>query len=619
MKKILVLLIMCFVLATSAFATEVNDYLDAKQAFEDAKFDYQECTKKCDDLEADVLTAAKDYVEESTDLVSSKLKGIKDYVDDETIDLITSDLLTLLDIPDEIDEATSKEDLQKIALKLAGIWSKYKDTVDEYNVDDYYNSVNEIYEKGDLLDDIIECSIEEAESDVSNVELRYGAFDGKMDEVEGYLNSALENLETAPETALENIGSAVTALGEADELLGKLMQELTDSEVSLVEECDTTEADDDDDVADNDDDDTGDNDDDEADDDDDTVSDEDFDDLLDDADLDGDYNSALAEIENAEDMITEKQDDCYITTQAEVKLDEAYGYMDTAYQAVLDDDIGLAWTSMENAKDKAETAQLSAYYSAGTCSDDDDDVSPASVEEFKECLEDAATSLYRNYCYSDYDISEDQQDDIEECFLAYPTSEEEEECIDPIDDLDADSGDDDDDDGNEVTLEIEIEDFSYDGDSMDLEEDITLKIEGTTYSDNDYDVELDNGDLTIELEAVISDNDDLTIDFEDEDGNEFQFKCRLLIDDEELKRVEFTVVAEDFSEDFEESTVTFDFEGNSYDTDDTELSSSGKEIEFENDEDEEFDFGSGLDFDIYGEDDDSDSFEYDGKITVDIT
>ena len=167
--------------------------------------------------------------------------------------------------------------------------------------------------------------------------------------------------------------------------------------------------------------------------------------------------------------------------------------------------------------------------------------------------------------------------------------------------------------------EIEIEDFSYDGDSMDLEEDITLKIEGTTYSDNDYDVELDNGDLTIELEAVISDNDDLTIDFEDEDGNEFQFKCRLLIDDEELKRVEFTVVAEDFSEDFEESTVTFDFEGNSYDTDDTELSSSGKEIEFENDEDEEFDFGSGLDFDIYGEDDDSDSFEYDGKITVDIT
>ena len=76
MKKILVLLIMCFVLATSAFATEVNDYLDAKQAFEDAKFDYQECTKKCDELEAEVLDTAKDYLEASTDLVSSKLKGI---------------------------------------------------------------------------------------------------------------------------------------------------------------------------------------------------------------------------------------------------------------------------------------------------------------------------------------------------------------------------------------------------------------------------------------------------------------------------------------------------------------------------------------------------------------
>ena len=624
MKKILVLLIMCFVLATSAFATEVNDYLDAKQAFEDAKLDYQECTKKCDDLETDVLDSAKDYLEASTDLVSSKLKGIKDYVDDDTIDQITDDLLTLLDIPDEINEATSKEDLQKVALELAGIWSKYKDTVDEYNVEDYYNSVNEIYEKGDQLDDIIECSIEEAESDVSNVELRYGAFDEKMDEVEEYLNSALEDLEDSPENASTSIGNAVTALEEADSLLGKLMEELTDAEVALVEDCDTTEADDDDDTGDNDDDeadddDSGDNDDDEADDDDDTVTDDEFDDLLDDADLDGDYNSALREIADAEELIDEKQDDCYITTSAEAKLDEAYAYMDTAYQAVLDDDIGSAWTNMENAKTRAETAQLSAYFTAGTCSDDDDDDdSHTSVGGFKECLEDAATSLYRNYCYADYDISNEQQDEIDECFLTYPTSEEQEECIDPIDDLDTDdSGDDDDDDDDEVTLQIELEDFSEDLD----EDSISLKIEGTTYDDDDFDVTEDDGELTIELEVVIDDHDDLTLEFKDDDENSFKFKCQLNTDDDEMVEVEFEIGADDLlgNDDWEADTVEFNWDGETYNSTDDELDVTEKDIEFADDEDEEYGFGSRISFQLDGENDDNDDVEYDGKITVDIT
>jgi len=595
--------------------SDVANLADSKAEFLDLKEQIAECNEagdNCDKLEKKIIPVAKDYIKYTANVMVEYIKEIKDDTEGENNTNLVVAQGELYDAINSIDDLETKEDIKAMAADIAVAWDGVVDIIMYSALESFVGKAVEVVEQAEEIGEKLACTVDklkEQGEETTDIEYELGLYDARVVEAKEKHSNAQSVITEDYEQVKIEVRLARISLENADQILESLMEKVDAFDFDMSE-CDVEEEETEDDTEDDVEDVEDESDEDDTEDDVENETASTFEQALEDSGLEDDYDNAVSEMNRTQDEIADKEADGYGISSAENKLAEAENYLLLAENYILNNESGLAYSNLLNAKDAAIEARDDNMFSTGTGTTSSDDGDAVGTKaEFIVCMDEADYSSDRIQCYSDFDISDDDKDDIEDCIREKP-SDEEDECWEDIEP--GEGTDDDDNDSDEYKLEIELEDFT---ENLD-EDSVSLTVEGTDYTP---DISENDGELTIELTAELEDNDDVTLEFDDDEGNEFKFRFRLYIDDDEYGRVQFDIEVNDFDEDFEEDSVTFEWEGSSFDYNSTELYVDGIDIEFDDTDDEDYDFGTSLNFEFDGEDDDNDDYSYQGDMTVDVS
>jgi len=520
----------------------LNTYNNAKKHFDKAKEELAACQATgddCEDVEEEVLDAALDAAEEGIALMLA-------YLEYSGIDgASVADLEKALD---DLDYVQDKDDFEKVVASAKTAWASVSASVKQKTIEDLYAAVEDLVDKGELIDAKLSCGLEELDASDATLNSAVASFsaaiataDQRIDAAEALLSkgddldSVLATIKDAQASLKESqisLSSAHTALTAAG---GSLC-----SEVTIVED----EEDDSDDEDNDDEDDAEQEDTEEADEEDEqeTEEEQDLDELLEDYGLNEYYDDAQDAIENLEEYISEKEEDGYDASDAEEVLQQAKDYLAQGEDLVLESSGAGALSRFFNAQQTAERGMNSDYYdySPGSSSAS----GSADYVAFVECMESATYSSQRTVCYEDYGIRSGTQSDMNDCLAA---ASSESDRIDCYSEADEEAEEQEGDDAEALQDRIDAVQDSLE----DLEKDVTdlydaLAATDEDSSSDDYEaLDSDIDDLLDTVQADIqgyeNDLDDVQdeLDFSDEDEA-----------DELLDALEDEV--EDYIEDIEE-------------------------------------------------------------------
>ncbi len=506
-KRFYALFLICVLFILPFAAAEnvtslLNTYDNAKKHFDKAKEELVDCQAtgdECEDIEEDVLDAAIDTAEEGIALMLA-------YLEYSGIDgASVTDLEKALD---DLDYVQDKDDFEKVVASAKTVWASVSVSIKQKTIEDLYAAVEELVDKGELIDAKLSCGVEELDASDVTLTSAVASFSAAIATADQRIDAAEDLLSKGDDldSVLATIKDAQASLKESQRSLSTAHTALTAAGGSLCSEVTIVEDDDDDD-----DDENGDDTDEEdeaeqeaeqedteeaeaaEDDEEETEEQEqDLDELLDDYGLSDYYDDAEDAIENLEEYISEKEDDGYDATDAEEVLEQAKEYLAQGEDLVLESSGNGALSRFFNAKQTAERGMNSEYYDYNPGSSSAS--GSADYVAFVDCMEGASYSYQRTICYDDYGIADGTQSDINECLSAASSESDRITCYSEADEeAEEQEGDD------EEALQDRIDAVQ---DSLEaLEEEVTDLYDALAATDEDSSSD--------DYEALDSDIDDL--------------------------------------------------------------------------------------------------------------
>ncbi len=422
---LLVLLVLPFAAADSA-SSLLFSYEKSQVKFLDLKEEFEECQlldDDCDDIENELLDTALPYVEDAITLMLAYVYYVNDADN-------TDAQAELEQARDDLQYADSKEEYDDVLAAVTTAWKSVADDIKQKTVEDLFAQVDALVDKGKIIDAKLECGIGELGSSTDALDDAYASFaadiaeaDEQIDAAEDLLDKVgdLSEVVSTIKSAQEALKSSQTSLTEARDALtakgGSLCTEV------VIEEDEDDDADEDDDV-----DKTEDEEEVEEEVEEEEVEEEaDLDELLNEYGLDSYYEDAQDAIETLVEYIEEQQEDNYDTSEADVVLAQAEGYLEDAEELVLEKSGIGAISKLLNAQQTAARGLNSEYYSAGGGSSSSGTGSE-DYEAFVDCMEGASYSYQRDACYEDYGIDGDTQTEIADCLAAANAEAERLDC-----------------------------------------------------------------------------------------------------------------------------------------------------------------------------------------------
>lgn len=415
MKKIWIVVLLLFIIPfvwAAELSSLIDNYEQKKETFLEYKAELESCTDAgddCEDIENDVLDAAIDTAELGIEIMQAYIE----YTAVTDADTLIEQLETA---KNDLKYADSKEEFDAVIADVRATWSTVADDIKQMTVEDLYAAVDELVDKGELIDAKLSCGIDKLTDGSEVLDTTYEEFsaaitaaDEKIDEAEALLEANDYDAALAAITAAQNsLKDSQSSLQTATTTLSAEGGELC-AEVTITEDEDETE-DETEDEAENESEDESET---ESEDEEEQQEEEeqDLDELLSDYGLSSYHNDATEAIETLVDYIDERKEGGDDTSEAEDVLADAETYLAEGEQLVLEEEGTGAISKFLNAQQTAERGLNSEYYSEGEATVEGSE----DYQAFVDCMETASYSSQRDECYDDYDISGEVQDEIESC------------------------------------------------------------------------------------------------------------------------------------------------------------------------------------------------------------
>jgi len=158
--------------ANNAHKEKVNKWNQAKLRLREACKDDSE-SEECQDLTEEAIEKAKEFLHNTVDRIIAHLEQIQSKVEasesiseervEEILEDIEEKISKLEDLKDEIDAATTKEEIKEIAKKLDRIWKTAKHRAVAYAAHIMNTRVDVIIKKSEILEQKLDCALAELE------------------------------------------------------------------------------------------------------------------------------------------------------------------------------------------------------------------------------------------------------------------------------------------------------------------------------------------------------------------------------------------------------------------------------------------------------------------------
>lgn len=424
--KFIALFFVLFVLpfaAADSTSSLLSSYEKSQAKFLDLKEELEECQlldDDCDDIEDGVLDAALSYAEDTISLMLAYVY----YVNDSKNADAQAELEQALD---DLQYADTKDEYDDVLAAVTTAWKSVADDIKKKTVENLFAHVDALVDKGEIIDAKLECGIDELGSSTDALDDAYASFAADIAQADEQIDAAEDLLNEG-----SDLSAVVSTIKSAQESLKSSQISLTEARDALTAKGGTLCAEV---IIEDDDDDTNEIEDEKVEDEvggdveeEDTEEEEaNLDELLNEYGLNSYYEDAQDAIETLVEYIEEQQNDDYDTSEADVVLSQAEGYLEDAEELVLEEGGKGAISKLLNAQQTAERGLNSEYYSAGGGSSSSGTGSE-DYEAFVDCMESASYSYQRDVCYEDYGIDGDTQTEIADCLAAANTEDERVDC-----------------------------------------------------------------------------------------------------------------------------------------------------------------------------------------------
>ena len=237
LKRYFALFFICLLFALPFAAAEnvtslLNTYDNAKKHFDKVKEELVDCQATgddCEDIQEDVLDAAIDTAKEGITLMLAYLE------------YSGSDGSAVADLEKALDDlgyVHDKDDFEAVVASAKTTWTSVSISVKQKTIEDLFAEVDELVDKGELIDAKLSCGVEELSASDTTLDTAVASFSAAIALADQRIDAAEELLSKGEDldSVLATIKDAQASLKESQTSLSTAHNALTAAGGSLCSE-----------------------------------------------------------------------------------------------------------------------------------------------------------------------------------------------------------------------------------------------------------------------------------------------------------------------------------------------------------------------------------------------